>query len=69
MNQIILEYVEDARVESEIDVLLAIGEGYSKILTIANENGFENLDAIMESFGIFMESDSSSDDKLYKLKY
>ena len=24
MNQIILEYVEDARVESEIDVLLAI---------------------------------------------
>ena len=62
MNQIILEYVEDARVESEIDVLLAIGEGYSKILTIANENGFENLDTIMESFGIFMESDSSSDD-------
>ena len=62
MNQIILEYVEDARAESEIDVLLAIGEGYSKILTIANENGFENLDTIMESFGIFMESDSSSDD-------
>lgn len=60
MNQIILECVEDARTESEIDVLLAIGEGYSKILTIANENDFKDLDTVMESFGIFMEADSDS---------
>ena len=60
MNQIILEYVEDARVESEIDVLLAIGEGYSKILTIASENDFKNMDTVMESFGIFMEADSDN---------
>ena len=60
MNQIILECVEDARVESEIDVLLAIGEGYSKILTIASENDFKNMDTVMESFGIFMEADSDN---------
>ena len=37
----ILENIDDMRHSSEIDVLISIGESYSKILSIMEENDYE----------------------------
>lgn len=58
----ILENIDDMRHSSEIDVLISIGESYSKILSIMEGNDCVDIDVVMESFMIFAESNDTNKD-------
>ena len=55
-DEIILEAVNNATIESEIDVLIAITESYQKVLTILECSDYDES-VIQESFSLYMESD------------
>lgn len=51
---VILEYVDEATLRSEIDVLIAITESYRKALSIISDDSYSN-EIIQESFSVYME--------------
>lgn len=59
MNNIILEYVDEVTLASEIDVLIAITESYQKALTMLDYVDYDDS-IIQESFSIYMENDEPS---------
>ena len=64
-TETILEYVDDAILKSEIDVMIAVTESYRKALTIiTNEDYSESI--IQESFSIYMEDGESQEGFSFK---
>ena len=65
LAEMIMEQVTDVAEQSEIDVLIAIGESYSKYLDILCYS--DDVTLIQESY-LFMEDGESSDNILTKIK-
>lgn len=59
-TNIILDRIDNDILDSEIDVLIAIGESYHKILNILSYSDYDEA-VIMESYSIFIESDNDSE--------